>query len=165
MKILFALIIVGAAAAVAAAQEKIYITATPLAYDRLYFLSSPQRPIQKFIVRRESDRKLLKVVYSPQTAGLRGTPVAFVLPGSLNETTVWNLPIRSPVANWEKFHCEGFSNFSKDRKGTAHLIKETGDAVLMFKSTSFDGFIAFENLNAMECLIVDSKLPPDQIIR
>ena len=130
----------------------------PVAFDRLYLLSSPQRPKQVFIGEVQSTRTLLKIIYFPTTDGLRGGVTEFVDPATLNKKTVWLLELRSPLEK-EKFFCE-IDNFLRD-SSKKFSTNEKKEPVLRFRSTQLDAFIKFNNLSEMPCMVLDGKSPHD----
>jgi hypothetical protein len=151
--ILFLLILVHSANA---QQEPKSNLVKPLAIDRLFWLSSPHKPKQTFIVeRQEITGGLLKVIYFPKTDGLRGGVTEFVDPKTLTNKTLWNLKLRNPLEN-EKAYCK-VDNYFRTSKGKIHK-NEIGEPTLRFRATQIEADIKFNNLLEMPCMILESFL-------
>ncbi len=134
------------------------VEVVPLAYDRFYLLSDPQRPKQVFIVEVQNARKdLLRVVYFPFTEGFRGGITKFLDPKTLNSETLWKLRLRLPT-DAENSACNS-NNFLREDSNKSSINNQ--EPVLRFRSTQIDAEIKFVGLSEMPCMILDSKMPPE----
>lgn len=142
--------------AASAQQSSEPILVKPLAFDRFFGLSSPQKPRQVFIAEiQNSSNSLVKVIYFPKTDGLRGGVTEFVDPKTLNNNTVWKLKLRLPLEE-EKLYCKT-DNYFRTSKNKIHT-NESGEPTLRFHSTQIEADIKFNNLSEMPCMILASFL-------
>jgi hypothetical protein len=126
----------------------------PVAFDRLYLLSSPHKPKQVFVVEVQNPNSdLIKVIYFPKTDGFRGGVTDFVLPAILTNKTLWKLNLRDPLET-EKGYCK-IDNFWKNTSNK-FSTDEKKEPILRFRSTQIDADVKFNNLSEMPCMILDS---------
>lgn len=161
---LVALIFVIQAVPIDAQQEtgKYATSVRPVAFDRNYALSSPQKPFQIFIVESvNADKELFQLVYFPRTNGLRGSEgtTRFVEVSKLHGDVLWSVDLRNPTANESAFCVK--ENYTR---GSVHLDStKLPPRPIRFRSIQFDAYIEFIALKEMPCLVLNSSDPPESV--
>jgi len=129
-----------------------------IASDKFQGLTNPREPIQMLFVEVQGKGtapgvKLLKVVYYPETTGIRGG-AKFLGNDTLKYSNVWKLKFHLPLEEREKHACGQFDNFFRASNGT--IDTDGREPLLRYRSTQFEADIKFENLSKMPCMILDS---------
>lgn len=137
------------------AQEE-FVVVTPVAVDRLFWLSSPRKPVQVFVAEMQNGTLPIKIIYFPKSDGRRGGLTEFVDPKTLNNKTRWKVRLRAPSGE-ETSYCKADNYFRTSRSKIK--TDEEGEPVLRFRSTQFDAFLQFRNLAEMSCKVLDSGFP------
>jgi hypothetical protein len=138
--------------------DSVLISGRFIAFDKFQGLTNPREPIQMLFVEMQdqgapSGVKLLRVVYYPETTGVRGG-AKFLTDDILRYKNIWKLKFHQPLEEREKRACGQFDNFFRTSGGA--IDTDGREPLLRYRSTQFDADIKFEKLGEMPCMVLDS---------
>jgi hypothetical protein len=139
---------------------QIDVKARFVAHDRFAWMTSYRNPRQPLIVEIAetsgfSDGALIRVLYFPKPVS-KPEALQYLQDNVLTYAHKWEMRLR-PVSATEGYACADMEdNFMRVANKKKSVFSPNNDPALRFRSTSFPGYVAFENLKGMPCFVLES---------